>query len=82
MKYLLLIYSNEAAAQAATKAQTDQMIAAYGAYTEAVTKAGILAGSNRLQRSTAASTVRVANGKTQSSTVPMPRPRNSLPAIT
>ena len=41
------------------------MIAAYGAYTEAVTKAGILAGSNRLQRSTAASTVRVANGKTQ-----------------
>jgi hypothetical protein len=41
------------------------MIAAYGAYTEAVTKAGILAGSNRLQRTTAASTVRVANGKTQ-----------------
>jgi hypothetical protein len=39
MKYLLLIYSNEAAAQAASKAQTDQMIAAYGAYTEAVTKA-------------------------------------------
>ena len=65
MKYLLLIYSNEAAAQAASKAQTDQMIAAYGAYTEAVTKAGILAGSNRLQRTTAASTVRVANGKTQ-----------------
>ena len=65
MKYMLLIYSNEAAAQAASKAQTDQMIAAYGAYTEAVTKAGILAGSNRLQRSTAASTVRVANGKTQ-----------------
>jgi hypothetical protein len=65
MKYMLLIYTNEAAAQAASKAQTDQMIAAYGAYTEAVTKAGILAGSNRLQRSTAASTVRVANGKTQ-----------------
>ena len=65
MKYMLLIYSNEAAGQAASKAQTDQMIAAYGAYTEAVTKAGILAGSNRLQRTTAASTVRVANGKTQ-----------------
>jgi hypothetical protein len=65
MKYLLLIYNNEAAAQAASKAETDQMIAAYGAYTEAVTKAGILAGSNRLQRSSAASTVRVANGKTQ-----------------
>jgi hypothetical protein len=65
MKYLLLIYNNEAAAQAASKAETDQIVAAYGAYTEAVTKAGILAGSNRLQRSSAASTVRVANGKTQ-----------------
>jgi len=65
MKYLLLIYSNEAAAQAASKAQTDQMIAAYGAYTEAVTKAGILAGSNRLRPTSDATTVRVANGKTQ-----------------
>lgn len=65
MKYLLLIYNNEAAAQAASKAETDQIVAAYGAYTEAVTRAGILAGSNRLQRSTAATTVRVANGKTQ-----------------
>jgi hypothetical protein len=65
MKYMLLIYNNEAAAQAASKADIDRTIAAYGAYTEAVTKAGILAGSNRLQRSTAATTVRVANGKTQ-----------------
>src|SRR3974390_94789 len=65
MKYLLLIYTNEAAAQAGSKAQTDQMIAAYGAYTEAVTKAGILAGSNRLRPTTDATTVRVANGKTQ-----------------
>jgi hypothetical protein len=65
MKYLLLIYNNESAAQAASKAETDQIVAAYGAYTEAVTKAGVLAGSNRLQRSSAASTVRVANGKTQ-----------------
>jgi hypothetical protein len=41
------------------------MIAAYGAYTEAVTKAGILAGSNRLRPTSDATTVRVANGKTQ-----------------
>jgi hypothetical protein len=65
MKYMLLIYSNEAAAQAASKADSDKMLAAYGAYTEAVTKAGILAGSNRLRPSTAATTVRVANGKSQ-----------------
>jgi hypothetical protein len=65
MKYLLLIYSNEAAGRAASKTETDHMIAAYGAYTEAVTKAGILAGSNRLRPSTDATTVRVANGKSQ-----------------
>jgi hypothetical protein len=40
MQYLLLIYGNEAGMQSATKAQTEQMIAAYGAYTEAMKTAG------------------------------------------
>ena len=65
MKYLLMIYGNEAAAKAASKADIDQMHAAYGAYTEAMQKAGIMVGGERLQRSSAATTVRVANGKTQ-----------------
>jgi hypothetical protein len=64
MKYLLLIYSNEANAQALSKADMDQMLAAYGAYTEALQKAGVLVDGNRLQRSTSATTVRTANGKT------------------
>ena len=38
---------------------------AYHAYTEALTKAGVLAGSNRLRPISTATTVRVANGKTQ-----------------
>ena len=41
MKYLLMIYGNEAAAQAANKADIEQMHAAYGAYTEAIKKAGM-----------------------------------------
>ena len=65
MQYMLLIYSSEAAMQNASKAQGEQMLAAYGAYAEAMTKAGVLVGGNRLQRSTAATTVRGANGKTQ-----------------
>jgi hypothetical protein len=65
MKYLLLIYSNEAAGAALSKADMDQMMAAYGAYTEAIKQAGVFLGGNRLQNTTAASTVRVANGKTQ-----------------
>jgi hypothetical protein len=64
MKYLLLIYGNEAAQPAANKADADRTIAAYGAYTEALQKAGVLAGANRLQASTSATTVRVTDGKT------------------
>jgi hypothetical protein len=64
MKYMLLIYGNEAAMQAASKAESGQMLAAYGAYTEALKKAGIMAGADRLQGSASATTVRVSNGKT------------------
>jgi hypothetical protein len=65
MKYLLLIYGNEASMQSASKADIDQMMAAYSAYTEAMTKAGVIVGGERLRPSASASTVRVANGKTQ-----------------
>ena len=65
MKYILLIYGNEAAMQSASQENVGQMIAAYAAYTEAMKKAGVHVGSDRLRPSTAASTVRVTNGKTQ-----------------
>lgn len=38
-------------------------MAAYSAYTEALTKAGVLKGANRLQSGSTATTVRVADGK-------------------
>ena len=65
MQYLLLIYGNEAGMQSASKADVEQMVAAYGAYTEALKKAGVLAGANRLQPTSAATTVRVADGKSK-----------------
>ena len=65
MKYLLLIYSSEQAFQSMSDEAKQQGLAAYGAYVEALTKAGVLAGSNRLRPVNTASTVRVANGKTQ-----------------
>jgi len=64
VKYLLLIYSNEARMETATKADTDKMHGAYMAYTEALQKAGVIAGGDRLRPTTSATTVRVANGKT------------------
>lgn len=65
MQYLLLNYVNEAGFSTLTKAQQEQGVAAYTAYSEALTKAGVLKGSNRLQGISAATTVRVVNGKSQ-----------------
>jgi hypothetical protein len=65
MQYLMMIYGDEDAAQKATEDAGNQIMPAYAAYTEAMNKAGVLRGGNRLRPTTAASTVRVANGKTQ-----------------
>lgn len=64
MQYILMIYGNEAAMQSASKADIDQMMAAYGAYTEALKKAGVMVGGDRLHPSGSAATVRVSGGKT------------------
>jgi hypothetical protein len=63
MGYLLLIYSNESAMQKAPKEATAQMHNAYVAYTEAMQKAGVMVGGNRLRPATEATTVRSPNGK-------------------
>ncbi len=65
MQYLMLIYSDETAMATATEADIGQIMAAYGAYTEAMVKAGVMLGGNRLHRASAATTVRAGEGKTQ-----------------
>lgn len=60
MQYLLLIYGNEKGMLGASKEVAGQMLAAYTAYTEAMKKAGVYVGGNRLQPTTTATTVRVA----------------------
>jgi hypothetical protein len=65
MQYLLMLYVNEAGWPKLSKAEQEQGVAAYTAYTEALTKAGVLKGTNRLQPRSSATTVRIANGKTQ-----------------
>jgi hypothetical protein len=65
MQYILMAYVNEGGWATMTKAEQEQGAAAYMAYAEALSKAGVLKGSNRLQPSTAGTTVRMANGKPQ-----------------
>ena len=65
MEYILMLYVNDAGWPKLTKAEQEQGVAAYIAYTEVLAKAGVLTGVNRLRPSSTATTVRVANGKSQ-----------------
>lgn len=65
MQYLLMIYDNEAARAKLSKEDDDKILAAYGVYYEAMAKAGVMKGGQRLRPSPDATTVRVADGKTK-----------------
>jgi hypothetical protein len=62
---MLMLYVDETGWPKLTPAQQEEGMAAYFAYTEALTKAGILRGVNRLRPSSGATTVREVNGKAQ-----------------
>jgi hypothetical protein len=65
MEYLLLLHSNENGWGNLSPAEQERGMASYMAYTEALRQAGALKGSNRLAPVANATTVRVADGKTQ-----------------
>jgi len=65
MQYLLLLHSDESGWSKMTQAEQQQGYAAYMAYTEALKKAGVYVGSNRLQPISTATTVKITNGKQQ-----------------
>lgn len=65
MKYLLMIYASEAAEDAMPPAEMGAIMQAYGAYTDALVKAGALQSGERLRPVTDATSVRVRNGKSE-----------------
>jgi hypothetical protein len=65
MQYLFALYAEESGWSKLTEAQQREGVAAYGAYTEALKKAGVYKGSNRLQPVANATTVRLKDGKSQ-----------------
>jgi len=78
MQYLLMIYHDDAAMQSRSGAEIGQVVAAYTAYSEAMGKAGVLVGSNRLRPAATATTVRVADGRTQVLNGPYAETREQL----
>ena len=65
MQYLLMAYVDEGGWHKLSKSEQEQGIATYAAYGEALKTSGVLKGSNRLQPSSVATTVRSTNGKSQ-----------------
>ena len=65
MQYLLLIYGEERAYENATREQTNEIVAAFMAYSQALSDGKVLVASNRLRPTSAATTVHIADGKTK-----------------
>jgi hypothetical protein len=65
MKYILMDYVQENGWERLSRAEQEHWLGAYKAYMEAMTKAGVLRLSHGLYQTSAATTVRVSNGKAQ-----------------
>ena len=65
MQYLLTLYSDESRWPQMTEEEKKRGYAAYMAYTEALKQANAFKGSNRLQPTSTATTVRTVDGKSQ-----------------
>ncbi|HTB43263.1 MAG TPA: YciI family protein [Acetobacteraceae bacterium] len=78
MEYMLLVYSEETALKSVPQEQVQGIVDAYTAYTQALRDANVLRGANRLRPTSAATTVRVANGRTQALDGPFAETKEQL----
>lgn len=65
MKYMILIYNSEASDKAMTQQEVGKQMEAYGAYSQAMVKAGVMVGGERLKPTDTATIVRTKNGRTE-----------------
>src|SRR6187549_2145422 len=78
MKYLCMIYDDEQAWQKFPKDVQDGYMREYGAFTESIKKNGQHVGSNQLQPSHTATTVRIRNGKVSTTDGPFVETKEQL----
>jgi hypothetical protein len=78
MQYLLLVYANEAEMAARTPAAVQSLSAEYMEYTKAIIQGGQFKAGDRLRPTSAASTVRVRNGKVVTTDGPFAETREQL----
>jgi hypothetical protein len=78
MRYMLLIYGEDAKRATLTKSDMEKMMSAYGAYTEAMKKAGVHLAGDPLEPSSSSTTVRLKGGKTEVLNGPYAETREQL----
>ena len=78
MKYLCLIYDDEAKMAKMTKQETDRLLADYGSFTTDIQASGRLVSAERLQAVSTASTVRVRDGKISTTDGPYAETKEQL----
>ena len=78
MRYMLLIYGNDNHRTSMSEAQMGEMMAAYGAFTAEIQQSGIMLAGEPLQPIATATTVRVRDGKTQTTDGPFAETKEQL----
>jgi len=78
MQYMLLIYDNEKIWNDMPKEESDKLFAEYMQFTTAIKTSGHLRAGDALQPISTATTVRVRNGKTQTTDGPFAETKEQL----
>jgi hypothetical protein len=78
MKYLLMIYCDEAADAQKSPSEQEQEMGAYFTFTKEVEEAGALKGGEALHPSSTSTTVRVRNGKITTTDGPFAETKEQL----
>ncbi|GCE13718.1 YciI family protein [Tengunoibacter tsumagoiensis] len=78
MRYLALIYGNEAEAAKMTQAEQEAEFNAYGEFAQAAGESGVLLGGEALHPTSAATTIRVQNGKVLTTDGPFAETKEQL----
>ena len=78
MQYMLLIYGNEASWGEASDAEREQIMQAYGAFTQELRDSGAMIAGDALQPTQTATTVRVQNDETLTTDGPFAETKEQL----
>jgi hypothetical protein len=78
VQYLLLIYDNERAWENYSQEEGRAIMGEYGTFTQSIAQSGHYKGGNPLQATKTATTVRVRNGKRQTTDGPFAETREQL----